>query len=621
MSDRDTGGSQDAGGALLAGVLVGVVAAAGVSLWLAARLACLGGACMPRRSPVAAALWMMLGRPPARAWDAEGMSTGAFWTLAVLIFGVVVAGVVAVLVRLRGRLGGGRLRPAGGHGLATARDVRRHFSAAAIAAMIWLRPDLEHPTARDLGVIVGTTPFGDVWLACEDSVAISSPSRSGKTHQLIIPILMGWTGPVVATSVRTELATETMEARSHLGPVAVFAPAVRHEDLVGVTGRLRWSLTSGCQDPTTALRRANALVANAAKGTENADFWQANAHSALAALLHAAAISGAGVDTLARWCADHAQAKAAVNVLKAAGGASAAWGDQLEAQMLGDKRTVSNIWATISSCVALPLMDPTVREALSPAPGQELDIAAFLAARGTLYVVGDSRAAAAPIVAALIEEVYAVAQELANHSPGNRLCPPVALVLDELNNIAALPSLPSMMSAGGGSGIFTVVVEQSRAQSEARWGAQTAAAIWDSATVKIVMGGITRESTLSEISAALGERTVSRRTTQTGRGPVSTSLSEQREPVLSRGEVHALERGKMLLIKAGAPALIMDRVNTATLTPAGAPEGRRMGRVEAWLTARATRRVEQRRRPAQVAAPPPPPPQQQQLQSEWDRVR
>ena len=117
--------------------------------------------------------------------------------------------------------------------------------------------------------------------------------------------------------------------------------------------------------------------------------------------------------------------------------------------MGGNERTVSNIWATINSCVALPLMDPAVRSALSPSPEERLDIGSFLAASGTLYIVGDATAASAPIVAALVEEVYAVAQERANASPANRLVPPLALVLDELNNIAELPSLPTMTSKIG----------------------------------------------------------------------------------------------------------------------------------------------------------------------------
>ena len=558
---RDGGSGAPIGGeAALAGIVMAVGAGAAAVAWLASRGACAVSGCTVRAGVLRGVLGLMIGRSAERAWGAPGMSGPVFWTLVVLLTGALAAAVVAAVARVRGRLG--RLRPAGGRGLAAGADVRRHYSAAALERMAWLRPDLARPRARDMGVMIGRAGREGIWIACEDSVILTSPSRQGKTRFFIIPIVLSWAGPVVVTSVRAELAAATLAVRRARGPVAVFAPTTPVGGAVGGTGVLRWSLIDGCADPTVALRRARALVANAAAGTENSDFWQANAHSALAALLCAAALSGAGVDELARWCADPGQARTAVTILKSSA-PSAAWGVQLEGQLGGDERTVSNIWATINSCVALPLMDPAVRSALSPSPDERLDIGSFLAASGTLYIVGDATAASAPIVAALVEEVYAVAQERANASPANRLVPPLALVLDELNNIAELPSLPTMMSAGGGSNILTCVVEQSRAQSESRWGARVAASIWDSATVKVLLGGITRQATLTEVSAALGERTVRRATTSVGRGPASTSLAETREAVLTAGQVHALARGRALVIKAGAPAVIMDCLDTS----------------------------------------------------------
>ena len=45
------------------------------------------------------------------------------------------------------------------------------------------------------------------------------------------------------------------------------------------------------------------------------------------------------------------------------------------------------------------------------------------------------------------------------------------------------------MSEGGGTGITTIAVLQSLAQARAKWGRDEAEAIWDSAIVKIVLGG------------------------------------------------------------------------------------------------------------------------------------
>ena len=555
--------------------------------WLAAHGTCAVSDCTVRAGAVTAVLRMLIGRSPEEAWQAPGMSAVVFWVLAVLLTALALSALAAVVV-LASRTGD-RLRPAGGHGLGGWRDMRRYYSAAALERMTWLRPDLGSPKACDLGVPVGRALLGKVWIACEDSGAVSAPSRQGKTRFLIIPMILAWRGPAVVTSVRTELVTATLRRRSGRGPVAVFAPTTNVDRVVSGHHVLRWSLTSGCENPTVALRRARALAANAAQGAENADFWQANAQTALAAMLHAAALTDAGIDELSRWCAAPGQARAAATILKTCGGSAAEWGAQLEGQLSGDERTVSNVWATLNSCVSLPLMDPAVRQALSPTKNDELDVEAFLASCGTLYVVGDASAASAPIVAALVEEVYAVATERANRSPNNRLVPPLAQILDEINNIANLPSLPTMMSAGGGSNVMTVVVEQSRAQSGARWGSMVAAAIWDSATVKILLGGIMREETLREVSGALGERVVGRVTTSRGRGPTSTSWAEHKEAVLTGGQVHALERGHSLVIKAGAKAMIMRSLP-------GEDDEETHGRVETWLMRRAGRRLARTRR-------------------------
>jgi type IV secretion system protein VirD4 len=119
------------------------------------------------------------------------------------------------------------------------------------------------------------------------------------------------------------------------------------------------------------------------------------------------------------------------------------------------------------------LADPKVLRSVTPLEGHEFDPIDFLRNRGTLYLLGTATGAAATatLVAAFIEDVVECARRLAAESPGARLDPPLALILDEAANYA-LPSLPSLMSDGGGTGITTVVVLQSLAQARARWGQQ-----------------------------------------------------------------------------------------------------------------------------------------------------
>ncbi len=109
--------------------------------------------------------------------------------------------------------------------------------------------------------------------------------------------------------------------------------------------------------------------------------------------------------------------------------------------------------------------------ATSPAPtppdeGKGFDPEAFLRDRGTLYLLGTASGASATgrLVGAFVEDVVATARHLAAASAGARLDPPLSLILDEAANYP-LPSLPSLMSEGGGTGISTVVVLQSLAQA------------------------------------------------------------------------------------------------------------------------------------------------------------
>lgn len=547
-------------------------AAVAASARLAAGVACTASGCSVSRDPVSGTIASVLLVAPARAWGAQGMSGIVFWLCWVVMLVPVVAGAVWVWrqASARGLLGGsgrsGDLRHE--KGMATRAQAVQHFGARSLEKMVWLRPDLARPTCWELGYRVGRCRGVNAFLPKEDSLVVEGPSRSSKSRLVLEAVLAEFTGAVVGTSVRAEMAARTVLHRQALGgPVAVFAPG--GVSTTGEAGRvlqqaqLRWSLTRGCENSKVALRRAKALAANAGKGTGgSAAFWESHARQVLAPLLHAAALSGEGVDALARWTQSPARARDAVAVLNASSAAERGWADRLDGELSGDSRTVDNIWATVSSCVGEPLMDSEVREMVSPAPGMELDIESFIRQRGTLYVVSDNNDSAAPFLAALIEDFYAVATELANRSEGNRLCPGLLLCLDEIANIAVLPSLPKMMSAGGGSNITVIISIQARAQLAARFGRDAAQAIWAAATARMLLGGTMDGETQRDVVASIGERTVERRTGSTGLG--QSSWGDVRENVATAGQVRALAKASALLFKGAAPAAVIDLMDIDT---------------------------------------------------------
>ena len=183
-----------------------------------------------------------------------------------------------------------------------------------------------------------------------------------------------------------------------------------------------------------------------------------------------------------------------------------------------------------------------------------------MALEGTVYLLGTATGASATatLVAGLIEDLVDAARRLAARCPGQRLDPPLALVLDEAPNYP-LPSLPSLMSEGGGSGITTVAVLQSLAQARDRWGREAAQAIWDSAIVKVVLGGSASADDLADLSRLLGEREVREWSETRHGGSMARSLSSSTRyrPVLEPSELRRLGFGRALLLLRSAPPVML----------------------------------------------------------------
>src|SRR5690625_3404382 len=106
------------------------------------------------------------------------------------------------------------------------------------------------------------------------------------------------------------------------------------------------------------------------------------------------------------------------------------------------------------------LADPRVLDAVSPGPGEEFDPESFIENRGTLFLLATGAGAgnSAALVAVLVEDLVETARRIAARSPGARLDPPLLLALDEIANLAPLPSLPVLMAEGGGTGITCVQI-------------------------------------------------------------------------------------------------------------------------------------------------------------------
>ena len=520
----------------------------------------------PTPGPGPSALRIVLD--PARPWRAYGSRpfgpVWVFWSLAAL-YAALAAVVVAQAVRLWRRLDTwGRPQVRGGIedavGVADRRTVKESMSGRAMTGRAaQLRPSAAGSGARlgatDVAFQVGRARGVEVFVSVEDSVVVLGPPRSGKGLHLVIPAILDAPGAVVTTSTRPDNLAVTFNARQRVGPVAVFDP---QRLAGGVPSAVRWSPLRGCEDMAIAMARARTLVTST-QDVKGGGYWGERARQVLQALLHAAALGGVSTSTLYRWTVSEALARAeALAILeqspRAAAGAAESLGQTLDLH----EETRGSIWSIVAGSLA-PLGDPGVMAALSPSAGEAFDPQAFLAERSTLFLLGTGSGASSTerIVSALVEDVTMTAQRVAAASRGQRLDPPLSLVLDEAANYP-LPSLPELMSAGGGSGIWTMAVLQSLAQARDRWGEAKTQEIWDSAIAKIVLGGQGNAKDLREMSDLIGVFEDVVFTEQHSSGSSwSTSATTREVAILTPGQIRQMRFGTGLLLpRAVAPVAL-----------------------------------------------------------------
>jgi type IV secretion system protein VirD4 len=545
----------------LIAALITVIAVAGGGIWLTGQLAGLLFHASWPHVTFAQALAAAVGVPrhwrdPRQAWPASArpdLPGLAGFTVA----GVVVLSVFAAVTVVAGR------RIAARHprrGLAAHAQLREALSEKAVVARgPVIRPSLtgRKVTVTEVGVRLGRSIPGRMPLAvsAEDSVLNIAAPRQGKTSQIIIPWLHDWPGPALVTSIRPDVLLATAIPRATRGPVLVMAPT----GMITWPDRLTWSLAGGCESFDKARTRADVMVvvgkSEASSDSNDGGFFGLNATNLLAGWLHAAALSGGSSEDVLRWAFDE-RIDDPIRILAhhpdAADGAAAML-DSL--YRLPADTTRSSLWATAQTAVA-PLLAPAARAVFTPAAGTGTDLAAFIRARGTCYLMADERRASAlaPLVSAFADDFIETAKSIADTSPGGRLDPPLGCFLDEVANIVPLPQLPALMSFAGGTGIFMVPVLQSMAQARQRWGHDAAQMLWGAATVKIILGGLAGDE-LSAIAELAGEYRETLVTWQRGQSGHSLSSTLQDRKTMAPSEIRTLSaaRREALVIHATTP--------------------------------------------------------------------
>ena len=396
-------------------------------------------------------------------------------------------------------------------------------------------------------LVLGTHGRRLVATEARHSVIVLGPTQSGKTTGLAIPAILEWDGPVVATSVKGDLAAATLGWRRQAGRCWVFDPSGTAG--VGVTSG--WSPIAEAGDWSGAQRVASWMVdaTPARSGMTDGAFWYAAAAKQLAPLLLAARCGGTDMAAVVRWTNTEDWDEPA-GLLVAAGQEAA--GAALAACAGRDERIRSSVGTTLET-VLTPFEDPTV---VCSTAGSDIDPGRLLDGANTLYLCGPTyeQARLQGLIAALVSAVVAAAVERATVS-GRPLDPPMLLVLDEAANIAPIRDLDSLAATGAGLGIQLVTVCQDLAQFTTRYGPERARTIANNHRAKLALSGVSDLTTLDLISGLAGEQAI-RETSETtdlrdGRRTRSSSLAFRR--LAPADEIRRIRPGTGILIYGHLP--------------------------------------------------------------------
>jgi type IV secretion system protein VirD4 len=348
-----------------------------------------------------------------------------------------------------------------------------------------------------------------------------------------------------------------------------------------------------------AERRAKAFTAGTLTGAATgggdgaARFYAAEAAKVLQGYLHAAALTGRTLDHVLQWAAHPQAATGPADILRAHPHAAPFWDGLLHGALQGDPRTAGNTATTVQQTLAL-FFQADIRRRCTPSPDRPAtDIAALLAAGGTVYLLGreDPYASASPLMTALTEHVLDTALLLAGRAPTGRLCPPLLACLDELPSTAPLPTLRTRMANDRALGVSFLYAAQTWRQLVLVYSEDEARALFGLTNVVVAFGGGKDGGFYRELSDLLGTTRVRRTSYSYRTAGWSRSTHGETVPVLPGEEIRRLPPGRALVVAENAAPLV------ARLTRCLA--GRRGERLrDAQATAR--RRVDA----ARAAAPP-----------------
>ncbi len=374
---------------------------------------------------------------------------------------------------------------------------------------------------------------------------VLGPPRSGKTTAVVVPNVKLFPGPVVATSTKADVLAAVGEARSRDGTVFVFDPGGEVGE--GPWTRIGWSPVDAAGTLEKAVLVTESFVRVAlGPGLGGDRHWVDRAKALLAPLLLAANLLALPIGSCLEWV-DLRSCDEALDALAFSGMDRAV--AILRSVTGTEERERSAIFSTASSALAAYRLEQ------SPADG-DFDPEGFVFSRDTLVVVASSllQQVIAPVVVCLIDEITRACYRSAQRGRPAR----IALILDEMANIAPMPTLGSLLSEGVGQGVYVLGALQDLSQARLRW-PELVRGLFTLFGTTMVIGGIGDVSTLGELEELFGVARGVERSWQGGGGlgGLRAGYRYLERPALSRHQLRGLGPFEAAVLELrGSPGMV-----------------------------------------------------------------
>jgi type IV secretory pathway TraG/TraD family ATPase VirD4 len=435
-----------------------------------------------------------------------------------------------------------------------------------------LQPQPYVPTAVDAryaidclggGAYLGVYEDGE-WATAEpeSGTMIIGPPRRGKTTAMIIPTILGASGPLLSTATKPEVMESTMRARGEIGQIWWFDPAGEVSQMPEGVRRLHWSPIAASTTWDDALLTAHAMTecTRTGAGTTNESHWTERAETLLSPLLYAAHLMEGSIEDVMRWTHHH-DLGPSLEVLASSEDPIAA--DSL----IGIQRTDSRERSSIFSTAAGVLSAYKSKGARQTAADPNFDADEFVHSCDTIYITAPDhkQRACEPLVVGLVEQVR---HRIYHHAALGTQGPYRAVfILDEFGNVIKLPNILELASQAGGQGLDLVIVIQDLVQIATRYGQQVAEAFLSMFQTKCLFPGINDVKTLDAVSAVIGDYDRQMVSSSTGQSENDEWLSAtgsnqsfnyqtQRQRLVTPADIAQLPEGQALLLRGADHELI-----------------------------------------------------------------